>query len=86
MIFKVIDNDKIIEYSSFKNNLNLKFTNCNKDIIEKTKTLINNIKLHFESTEENEEENIYKINFFINSNVNLDFIFMKLLRKVFKVI
>ena len=74
MIFKVIDNDKIIEYSSFKNNLNLKFTNCNKDIIEKTKTLINNINLHFEKIEENEEENIYKINFFINSNVNLDFI------------
>ena len=86
MIFKVIDNDKIIEYSSFKNNLYLKFTNCNKDIIDKTKTLINNINLHFERTEENEEENIYKINFFINSNVNLDFIFMKLLRKVFKVI
>ena len=83
MIFKVIDNDKIIEYSSFKNNLNLKFTNCNKDIIEKTKTLINNINLHFEKIEENEEENIYKINFFINSNVNLDFIFMKLLRKIF---
>lgn len=83
MIFKVFKENKIVEYFSYENNISLKFTNCNEDIIENTKILVNNINFNFKNTEETKEDNIYIIKFYIDSNVNLDFIFMKMLKKIF---